>query len=200
LKITTASLSDVDETVSCLATAFAQDPITGYLLQTGAGYHERVSQFFSMLMRARIALGMPVFLARGDDGICGASMGYSTVRSDWPGDITAEWARFEEAIPGAAERMATYDEVAAKFKPAEPHYYLGVIGTHPKMHGRGIGTQLITSFCQASANDRLSAGVYLETAQEANLGFYERAGFVETGRGKLGQATLWCMYLPHERR
>ena len=30
--------------------------------------------------------------------------------------------------------------------------------------------------------------------------FYERAGFAETGRGNLGNATLWCMYLPHDRR
>ena len=46
----------------------------------------------------------------------------------------------------------------------------------------------------------LSSGVYLETAQASNLGFYERADFVETGHGTLGDATLWCMYLPHERR
>ena len=54
--------------------------------------------------------------------------------------------------------------------------------------------------CDLSASDRLSCGVYLETAQASNLGFYERAGFAETGRGSLGSATLWCMYLPHGPR
>jgi ribosomal protein S18 acetylase RimI-like enzyme len=200
MKITTASHADLDQAVSCLAAAFAQDPITGFLLQTGVGYRERVTQFFSLLMRARIELKMPVFLARGSDGIDGAAMGYSTVRSDWPADLTEEWDLFEKAIPGLADRMAIYDEVATKFKPPAPHYYLGVIGTDPASQGSGIGSELLKSFCEVSANDPLSSGVYLETAQASNLRFYERAGFAETGRGNLGDATLWCMYLPHERR
>jgi hypothetical protein len=80
MKITTASPSDLDDTVACLATAFAQDPITGFLLHTGSGYRERVMQFFSLLMRARIALEMPVVVARGTAAVHGAAMGYATVR------------------------------------------------------------------------------------------------------------------------
>ena len=199
MKITAALASDHDEAVSCLATAFGQDPITGYLLQMGSGYRERVSNFFSILMRARLALRMPVFVARGSAGISGASMGYATVHPEWPRELTEEWDRFEKAIPGLPDRMAVYEEVAAKFKPAVPHYYMGVIGTDPASQGLGVGTQLLRSFCEASANDPLSSGVYLETAQASNLRFYERAGFAETGRGSLGSSTLWCMYLPHNR-
>lgn len=199
MKITAASRSDVDEAVACLATAFAQDPITGFLLQTGQGYRERLTRFFSILMRARIELRMPVFVARAANGIGGATMGYSTLQSEWPADLTEEWERFENAIPGLTDRMAIYDEVATRFKPPAPHYYLGVIGTDPSLRGSGIGTQLLKSFCDASAGDPLSCGVYLETAQASNLRFYERAGFAETGRGNLGHETLWCMYLSHKR-
>ena len=200
MKITAASPADIHEAVACLATAFAQDPITGFLLQTSQGYLERVTQFFSLLMRARIELKMPVFVARGAHAIDGATMGYSTLRPDWSVGLTEEWVRFEKAIPGLTDRMAIYDEVATKFKPPVPHYYLGVIGTDPTLQGSGIGTQLIKSFCEVSASDPLSSGVYLETAQASNLRFYERAGFAETGRGNLGDATLWCMFLPHARR
>ena len=127
-------------------------------------------------------------------------MGYATAHPAWPKDLTEEWDRFESAIPELTERMAIYDETAAKGKPPAPHYYLGVIGVHPDMHGRGVGTQLLRSFCDLSRSDPLSCGVYLETAQESNLRFYERAGFAETGRGRLGRATLWCMYLPQGSR
>ena len=143
MKITAASSSDIDEAVACLATAFAQDPITGFLLQTRQGYRERVTQFFSLLMRARIELKMPVFVARGAHGIGGATMGYSTLRPEWSAGLTEEWVRFENSIPGLTDRMAIYDEVAARFKPAAPHYYLGVIGTDPTSQGSGIGTQLL---------------------------------------------------------
>lgn len=194
-----ASLSDLDAAVDCLAAAFEQDPITRFLLQAGLGYRERVMQFFSLLMRARIALGMPVFVARDGSGVIGATMGYSTVHPEWPSGLAAEWNRFENSIPGCTERMAVYEEVAARYKPPVPHYYLGVIGTAPQRHGLGIGTQLLESFCTAAAGDSLSRGVYLETAQARNLRFYERAGFAETGRGSLAGATLWCMYRPHER-
>ena len=200
MKITGAVPSDLNEAVGCLAGAFAQDPITGFLLQAGSGYRDHVTQFFSLLMRARIALKMPVLVVRGTDAIHGAAMGYATVPAAWPTDLAEEWDRFEEATPGLTDRMAIYDEIAAMFKPSAPYYYLGVIGIDPNLHGRGFGTQLLKAFCELSARDRLSDGVYLETAQASNVGFYERAGFVETGRGNIGGATLWCMYLPQRPR
>jgi len=200
MQIVAAVPSDLEQAVGCLAAAFAQDPLTGFLLQTGPTYRARVTQFFSLLMKARIALNMPVLVARGTDSIHGAVMGYTTARSAWPSDLGEEWGRFEQAIPGASDRMALYDEIAEKYKPLVAHYYLGVIGTDPTMHGRGLGTQLIRSFCGLSASDPLSGGIYLETANPSNVGFYERAGFVVTGQGKLGDATLWCMFLPHGPR
>ena len=200
MKITEAAPSDLDETIGRLATAFAHDPITGFLLQTGSGYRERVTQFFALLMRARIALNMPVLVARDVAGIHGAAMGYTTESPAWPTDLADEWDRFEKAIPGMTDRMAVYEAITATGEPPAPHYYLGVIGVDPDSHGLGIGTQLLKSYCDLSASDPLSSGVYLETAKASNVRVYERAGFVETARGSLGAATLWCMFLPHASR
>jgi len=199
MEIATANLTDLGEAVDCLAGAFAEDPITGFLLQPGPTYSKRVTQFFSLLMRARLALDMPVIVARGATNIQGAAMGYATVHPAWPRDLSEEWDYFERAIPGFSDRLAIYDEVAIRAKPPMPHYYLGVIGVDRKSQGSGIGMQLLQSFCNLSASDPSSCGVYLETANASNLRFYERAGFLETGRGNLGNATLWCLYLPHRR-
>jgi ribosomal protein S18 acetylase RimI-like enzyme len=199
MEIATATLTDLGEAVDCLAGAFAEDPITGFLLQSGPMYRNRVMQFFSLLMRARIALEMPVLVARGATHIQGAVMGYATVHPAWPSDLSEEWDHFERAIPGFSDRLAIYDEVATRAKPPVPHYYLGVIGVDSRLRGSGIGMRLLQSFCNLSASDPSSRGVYLETANASNLRFYERAGFSETGSGNLGSATLWCMYLPHGR-
>ena len=200
MKISPATAADVDEAVDRLAAAFANDGITGFLLNTGPGYRERVSTFFSLLMRARIALDMPVLVARNSTGILGAVMGYATSHPAWPRELSDAWDRFEGSVPGMTQRLAAYEAVSAGCKPSPPHYYLGVIGTDPEAQGHGIGSQLIRTFSDLSAADSLSDGVYLETAQESNLRFYQRAGFVETGRGQLGEATLWCLYLRHESR
>jgi ribosomal protein S18 acetylase RimI-like enzyme len=95
--------------------------------------------------------------------------------------------------------MARYDEIAERGIPAVPHYYLGVIGIDPAKHGLGIGSKLLTSFCDLSASDELSGGVYLETANPANVRFYERAGFEVTSQGGLGSASVWCMFQRHRR-
>jgi len=200
MQVTAAIPSDLDDAVHCLAAAFAEDPITGFLLQAGPNYQERVTRFFSLLMRARIALGMPVLVARDPGGVHGAAMGYTTARPTWPSDVSEDWNRFESATPGLTDRMALYDETAGKYKPPTPHYYLGVIGTNPSMHGIGLGTKLLQSFCEISSRDHLSRGVYLETANPSNVRFYERAGFAEIGQGALGEATLWCMFLDHGPR
>jgi hypothetical protein len=78
MNITAAAGSDVEEAASCLAEAFAEDPVTGFPLQFGPSCRERVTRFFSLLVHARIALRMPVLLARTEVRIHGAAMGYST--------------------------------------------------------------------------------------------------------------------------
>ncbi len=196
--IAAAMPADVDDAVDVLATAFADDPITGFLLETGPGYRARLTQFFSLLMEARLALAMPVLVARSTFGIHGAAMGYSTARPAWPVELSTRWDQFEQATPGMTDRMACYDDIAEQFKPRQPHHYLGVIGTNPAMHGQGIGTQLLHAFCSRSAADPLSAGVYLETANPSNVRFYERAGFAVTGEGRMGDAHLRCMFRARE--
>ncbi|KFN43028.1 GNAT family N-acetyltransferase [Arenimonas oryziterrae] len=200
MQITAAQPADLEQTVNCLAAAFAEDPITGFLLQTGPNYREHLTRFFSLLMRARIALGMPVLIARDPGGIHGAAMGNAAAPPPWPDAFEEEWGGLEMAIPGFNDRSAIYDEIAHQSKPDVPHYYLGVIGMDPRMHGLGIGTRLLQSFCDLSASDEKSRGVYLETANPSNVRFYERAGFAVTGQGRLGSANLWCMFLPHEQR
>ena len=195
MQIAAATPVDADQAVGCLVAAFADDPITRFLLQPAPNYPERLTRFFSLLIRARLRLRMPVLVARDSSGIHGAAMGNSAAPPPWPSDLEDEWGGLERAFPGFNERADIYDQIARKSMPTSPHYYLGVIGTRPALQGRGIGDRLLRSFCDLSAADPLSRGVYLETANPSNVRFYERAGFAVIGQGSLGTATLWCMFL-----
>ncbi|NDK39502.1 N-acetyltransferase [Pseudoxanthomonas gei] len=196
MQVSVAQPHDIDQAVDCLTSAFSADPITRFLLQPGQEYPNRLRHFFSLLMQARVVLGMPVLLSRDASAVHGAAMGYTTSRPEWPSEVSESWEALAKAIPGFDERMSVYDCIAESYKPQAAHYYLGAIGVHPAMHGLGIGAQLLRSFCALSDYDQESAGVYLETANPANVKFYEQSGFTISGSGSIGDDTIWCMFRP----
>ncbi|WP_214326577.1 GNAT family N-acetyltransferase [Nonomuraea sediminis] len=59
--------------------------------------------------------------------------------------------------------------------PAEPHWYLAVLGTDPAAQGQGLGRALLESGLARS--DATGLPAYLETTKEQNVPFYERFGF-----------------------
>lgn len=201
MKIQAAIPADAEPAVRCIVRAFADDPITGYFFASVPEQRSAATgRFFSLLLRARLALEMPVLLAWHDAQVVGVAMGYDSRRPPWPADLNREWKELEASVPGMAARTAVYDEVSRLGTPDRPHYYLGVIGVAPEHQGRGIGQALLQAFSALSANDPNSCGVYLETATPTNLGFYEKSGFREKHRGAMGAATLWCLFLPQKQK
>jgi GNAT superfamily N-acetyltransferase len=200
LQIARAATADAHAAARCFVQAFASDPLIDYFFgDSAAGRDESAERFFGLLLRARIALGMPALLARRGAQIVGGAMGYDTVRADWPDALQREWDRLEAQAPAIAERFGAYESIAAASEPDRPHYYLGVLGVAPIVRGTGTGSALLRAFCALSAQDPLSTGVYLETANPDNVAFYARHGFVERGSGRLGSGTLWCLFHAHGR-
>lgn len=195
LTIKPATTADAPAALAALVQAFARDPLMLYLF----AHHPRgipagIETFFSILLRARIALAMPADMLAQDDAILGATMGYDTARPTWPAPLTAEWDRFEASVPEFTARLAAYEDICNAHQPDEPHHYLGVIGVHPSLQGKGAGKALLEHFCERSRADPKSRGVYLDTANAASLQFYYKNGFELRGEGVLEGAPLWCVY------
>ena len=55
------------------------------------------------------------------------------------------------------------------------HWYVMVVGVAPEEQGKGIGRALLQPIIKRA--DTAGQPCYLETAQPANVGFYERLGF-----------------------
>jgi len=193
--VRTAESGDVDEAISVLGNAFAQDPLMTYLFhESPSGARACAMVFFSILLRARIALEMPAYVLQQGDEILGAAMGYDTSRPKWPATLAEEMRRLEAETPGFAQRLGAYEKLAEAHEPSEEHYYLGVIGVHPSLQGKGAGRALLGAFCAPSLKDPNSGGVYLETASPASLQFYYKNGFDLRGKGSLDSTTVWCLY------
>jgi ribosomal protein S18 acetylase RimI-like enzyme len=59
--------------------------------------------------------------------------------------------------------------------PAEPHWYLAVLGVRPDRQGHGIGGALLEAGLARADADGLPC--YLESSNPRNVGLYERHGF-----------------------
>lgn len=87
---------------------------------------------------------------------------------------------------------------AQRHFPDEPVWYLEILGVAPGRQGQGIGSRLIAPALALA--DAKGEPAYLETGEEINLHFYERAGFrVREAAVQLAPApgpTHWTMYRP----
>jgi GNAT superfamily N-acetyltransferase len=195
MEIRTVLDRNIEPTVEALESAFAGDPLIAFLFgpdAKGGGY---VAEFFRILLSLRVQLKMPAFLAESDGMTVGAVMGYDVSRPHWPETYVSRWAELMERVGGLEARLKEYAQLAERFEPKSPHYYLGVIGVREGRKGSGVGAALLSSFCDCSDRDEESTGVFLETASEPSFRFYLKNGFQLRGEGMLDNDTrLWCVF------
>lgn len=185
----------MDAAIAALGEAFALDPLMIYLFgDHPAGVRSQVMAFFSILLRVRLELGMPALVVEDGGEVLGAAMGYDITRPDWPARLFEEWRQFESSAPSRPARFAAYEQICDSHQPTDDHYYLGVIGVHPALQGKGAGKALLEAFCEGSRADGRSHGVYLDTANPRSLEFYYRSGFELRGEGRLDSAPIWCVW------
>lgn len=99
--------------------------------------------------------------------------------------------------PGSASDFARTGANAERAHPAEPHWYLEVLGVRPEAQGHGVGTQLLG--LGLARAERAGLPCYLETARRQNVGYYARFGFqvVDDALALVPNGpTHWAMWRP----
>ena len=102
-----------------------------------------------------------------------------------PGAFPLSTARQLRALPGMAgvmdtaplstPRLLRYTTGIARLHPAQPYWYLEVVGVDPLARGLGIGTRLLEPVLHLA--DEAGQLCYLETMTERNVGWYRSLGF-----------------------
>ncbi|WP_231564957.1 GNAT family N-acetyltransferase [Sphingomonas sp. Ant H11] len=97
------------------------------------------------------------------------------------------------ALGGAIGRALTVSSAIDAHLPSDDVWYLHIAGCDPAAQGRGLGRAVVQAGLDRIAGD--GRPVYLETANERNLGFYATLGFVVTEAWHVpkGGPAFWSM-------
>lgn len=79
------------------------------------------------------------------------------------------------AAPRSARRLLRYTGSITRLHPAQPYWYLEVVGVDPTARGLGIGTRLLEPVLARA--DEAGQPCYLETMTERNVAWYRGLGF-----------------------
>jgi GNAT superfamily N-acetyltransferase len=176
--IALATPADQATVAKVIVAAFEQDPVARWFFASDATYQAAFPPLIAALGGAAFVHGT-AYQANRDHG---AAL--------WlpPGadpDEAAINELIERTLQGGQRDVgfAIFEQMGHAH-PAEPHWYLPLIGVVPLQQGRGIGGALLEASLLRCDEDGLPA--YLESTNPRNVPLYKRHGFVVSGEIRAG--------------
>jgi ribosomal protein S18 acetylase RimI-like enzyme len=178
--------TDEDRAIATLTVAFSDDPVARWAFRDPHVYLTYWPQLVRVFGGAAFGQGTADSL----DDAGGVAL--------WlpPGvtsDEEAMGALAAEAVP-AAEQEEVFGVLAqmGEYHPAEPHWYLPLIGIDVTKRCQGFGSALLRHAVERADHDALPA--YLEATSPRNKPLYARHGFIELGVIQAGSSPpIWPM-------
>ena len=185
-----ASLDDLPQIARVLMRAFEDDPLVTWMLPP-EDFERRGTLLFDSLIRASIVHDT---IYTTDDGVCTAIWAPPEAWALSGEQMQTMAGPFAEAAGERVDRALSAFIEIAEVHPAEPHWYLGCLGTHPDWQRRGTASAVLAPVLNHCDSDGLPA--YLETQRESNVPFYRRHGFEVIGTKQLsnGGPNMWLMW------
>jgi GNAT superfamily N-acetyltransferase len=181
-KAVTTDLRDVTET---LALSFYDDPVVMWCIDDGSRRLELLPGFFRAVAESYLAYEETYVV---DEGVSAAVWAPPGAEDD-----EELPAALGEAVEEYAERLSEIFGLMEQAHPADPHYYLFLLGTRPGWQGRGLGSSLMDPVLATCDRDGVPA--YLEATSERNKQLYLRHGFEVTDEIPLPDGPMmWPMW------
>jgi ribosomal protein S18 acetylase RimI-like enzyme len=178
--VRTTTSSDEAAVIDTIVLAFANDPVARWCWRDSHQYLSAMPPFVR-------AFGGGAFVHDGahcTDNYEGAAL--------WlPPDVHSDDEVIEEILERTVDETRRGElfgvfEQMAKHHPAEPHWYLPLIGVDPAHQGRGHGGSLLSY--ALTRCDREHTLAYLESTNPRNVPLYERHGFTALGTIQVGSS------------
>jgi GNAT superfamily N-acetyltransferase len=192
-----ATRADIGALSTALGRAFFDDPVMCWMLPDAELRRRKLHRLFAAITRHHHLSRGGVEVAVDGDGVGGAALW------DPPGQWQTTRAEELRAMPRlllafgtSLRRGLEVTELMKKVHPEEPNWYLAVIGSDPKVRGKGFGQALMQS--RLDRCDAEHAPAYLESSNPDNVPYYQRFGFDVTGEITLphGGPSLIPMWRP----
>jgi ribosomal protein S18 acetylase RimI-like enzyme len=190
-----ARRTDVAAVARVLGLAFYDDPVICWLQPNPGKRRAALPGFFGALARHHFLAGGGVELAASEAGAGAAALWDPPGR--WVQAPREQIAMVPAVVRAFRGRLGIARALSEEMKanhPEEPHWYLAMIGSDPRVRGAGFGNALLRS--RLDRCDAEGAPAYLESSNPDNIGYYHRFGFEVTGEIAMpgGGPPLWPMW------
>jgi len=187
------------EAVDLLVAAFADDP--GYRHFANAArsdYRHRLRLWFREGTAVQEASGQPVLGVLDGGQLAGVAV-IQAPGASFPVLAQVRWLLTLSWQISPLTTWRTYRNMRATVRchPADPHYYLPILGVHPNHQGKGFGRLLLDELHARSERHPASTGVCLETENPANVAMYRHFGYRVTHRLTVGRLPVTVMFRPN---
>jgi GNAT superfamily N-acetyltransferase len=173
MNVRVATESDFDGITATLVGAFEHDPLWRW------AYPDFDDLEACWRIYVRAGLLHPWMLVAGDyDAV---AVWTPPGEPELPPELEAEMETLieERAGPRAAAIMQLLERFEAAHPRDTPHFYLGLLGTHPDRRGRGLGMALLAESLRRIDSEGIPT--YLESSNPANDDRYAGVGFRRVG-------------------
>lgn len=185
-----------DEVVDTLCDAFRDYPVMRYVLKdAGDDYLAHLPHLIGYFTASRFTRGWPVLGVEREGRLIAAANLNPPQKAPAPPELVQRREEMCRVLGDQAiRRFQAFADACEPLEPAEPHYYLGMIGVRREAQGLGCARLLLDEIHRVSASDPASNGVALSTETEENLPFYEKFGYRILGDAHVDELRTWTLF------
>lgn len=190
--------NDVERCAFVIRESFREDPLYVHMMRTD----DEKMGFSKFLIRKSLLLGETGLVAVHEDEIVGvASLEKDSGHLIKNLMMQLKWGLIKEAMTlkksiGNEQFgfINQYMRFTTSVRPKVFHHYLVFVGVLPTHQGQGVGREMLDYLHGIVDADEKSAGIGLDTENEANVGYYMRFGYELVATKKIGDVDIYAMF------